>query len=56
MNMHSRCDLKGVQQIFSMLQKEIVNGGDLEHVSEDVAAAQAELDNFNKSMEMNKGK
>lgn len=39
-----------------MLQKAIVNGGDPEYASEDVtAAAQTQLENINKSMEMNAG-
>lgn len=38
------------------LQKELLNENDAEHVSEEVAAAaQAQLDNINKSMEKNAG-
>lgn len=41
---------------FHMQQKEIVNVTDPEYVSEEVvAAAQKQLENFNKSMEMNAG-
>ncbi len=39
-----------------ILQKETVSGADPEYVSEGVAAAaQKQLENFNKSMEMNAG-
>lgn len=39
-----------------MPQKAIVNGGEPEHASEDeTAAAQTQLENIHKSMEMNAG-
>lgn len=40
----------------SILQKEAVSGAEPEYVSEEVAAAaQKQLESFNKSMEMNAG-
>lgn len=38
-----------------VLQKEIVNGAEAENEYEAVAAAQTQLENINKSMEMNSG-